>query len=97
MTKCKACGEKWIKEYRFKTYSECPYCGAPNDPQNPIIVLEKVSRAAFHAANDIRKFWVSVSDPDPWKNREMRQAYRDALECMKRHGLINDYSLDKIE
>jgi hypothetical protein len=61
--------------------------------KKPIKVNWKVRRAA----EKIRLFWVSVQDPDPWKNMGARQAYRDALQMLKESGLINDYSLDKIE
>jgi predicted RNase H-like nuclease (RuvC/YqgF family) len=46
--------------------------------------------------NQILRFRQSVQDPDTWKNRGERQAYRDALEVMKMNGLIKAYSLDGI-
>jgi hypothetical protein len=40
--------------------------------------------------------WADVQDPDPWVNRESRQAYRDALASMQAARLIEDFDLKSV-
>ena len=48
-------------------------------------------------ADDLRERWRALWDPnDSWANLAERMAHRDALECMKRAGLIAGFSLDAI-
>jgi hypothetical protein len=59
-----------------------------------------MTKAARKCAEQILKMWRECVDivnerRNQWVWVERRQALRDALEAMKKNGLINDYDLDK--
>lgn len=46
-------------------------------------------------AESLLFLWQSVQGGDSWTNREAKQAYYNALNSLKQHGLIEDFSLTK--
>ena len=52
-----------------------------------------------HHARDLVHLWneyEKMACGDPWKHREARQAYYDALNSMKHCNLIEGFSLDSV-
>lgn len=55
---------------------------------------EVIARIHLHATS-LLFLWQSVQGGDSWTNREAKQAYYNALNSLKQHGLIEDFSLTK--
>lgn len=56
-------------------------------------IVTILNSRAFGAAMKIAQLAKTVYDPDPWKNREARQAYLDCLLILQRFGIIDDFSV----
>jgi len=76
----------------------CSECLAPescwgancSDPMPRKIIIQMLVN---RHADQLLRFWQHAQAEDPWTNRELRQAYYDALNSMKHAKLIKDFSL----
>ena len=55
---------------------------------------EVIDRITAHATS-LFFLWQSVQGGDSWTNLDQKQAYYDALNSLKQHGLIEDFCLTK--